>query len=622
MKVTQVLISLITLGLCLGKAQTSNTVVWTGAAGDGMWSNPTNWSTLKIPGNGDDVYITLDGVYSVTVTTSGVLGTGHLTLGGSAGTQELICNGALSMPVDVGSNAVVALAGGCLLGAVTNSGKILLQQAGSYGLSSPWLENAPEGLVDIQADALVGGSVIDNAGTFRKSGGTTNSQTTLIGSQLSFTNSGLLDVQAGTLYFNLDTSLNTFSSSGTINVANSAVLRLTTGTYSFAAANRFTGSGLCRLEGSDMRGVLNGTVTFRADSAVDFAAQLQAGTLVWNSGSSPLSGALTIGPNGLFNLVSIPTLQGTLTNQGQIVWCAGAGTAWPWQDNARLENQAGAVFDLQLDGDFTAQGTNLVVNNAGTFLKSGGAGTANVDKAFAFTNSGLLDLQSGTLSFAGSVNQNAGETRLAGGNVAATGGFNLDGGSLSGAGAICGALTNTGGTVIPGSPLGTITLTGNYSQGNDGTLNVEVGGRNNGQFGQLSVAGSANLNGALTVTLVNSFLPAPTDRFQILSCASRNGTFNASGLPAGVSINYSNTGVFLAVTGALPVQIVSPAVSGGAFAFSFATVSNQSYTIQCKDDLAATNWLYFTNFPGTGSLMQVVSPLTNMPRRFFRVRQP
>jgi hypothetical protein len=51
-------------------------------------------------------------------------------------------------------------------------------------------------------------------------------------------------------------------------------------------------------------------------------------------------------------------------------------------------------------------------------------------------------------------------------------------------------------------------------------------------------------------------------------------------------------------------------------------VNNQSYTIQHDDYLAATNWVFYTNFTGNGSLMQVVASVTNAPMRFFRVKCP
>ena len=70
-----------------------------------------------------------------------------------------------------------------------------------------------------------------------------------------------------------------------------------------------------------------------------------------------------------------------------------------------------------------------------------------------------------------------------------------------------------------------------------------------------------------------------------------------------------------------PPQML-PQFSGTGFNFGFQSVSNQSYTIQRNDDLTTTNWIFFTNFTGDGSLLQLVSPVTNAPQRYFRLRQP
>jgi hypothetical protein len=79
----------------------------------------------------------------------------------------------------------------------------------------------------------------------------------------------------------------------------------------------------------------------------------------------------------------------------------------------------------------------------------------------------------------------------------------------------------------------------------------------------------------------------------------------------------------LNVTGPLPVEILSPQRVGANFLFQFATASSQSYTIQRNDDLATTNWVFYTNIVGTGSAMQVQVPVTVTPaKRFFRVREP
>jgi hypothetical protein len=87
-------------------------------------------------------------------------------------------------------------------------------------------------------------------------------------------------------------------------------------------------------------------------------------------------------------------------------------------------------------------------------------------------------------------------------------------------------------------------------------------------------------------------------------------------------MSYSNNGVYLIMTKPAPAQLLNPVVTGGNFTFAFDTVNSQSYTIQHNDDLATTNWISDTNFTGNGSLMQCLVPMTNVPQRFFRVRQP
>ena len=64
-------------------------------------------------------------------------------------------------------------------------------------------------------------------------------------------------------------------------------------------------------------------------------------------------------------------------------------------------------------------------------------------------------------------------------------------------------------------------------------------------------------------------------------------------------------------------------MSGGNFAVSFATVSNQSYTVQANLDLTTTNWFDLTNFTGNGLVTPVSVPISNgVPQEFFRVKQP
>ena len=130
-----------------------------------------------------------------------------------------------------------------------------------------------------------------------------------------------------------------------------------------------------------------------------------------------------------------------------------------------------------------------------------------------------------------------------------------------------------------------------------------------------------NLNGTLNVTLTNGYTPAIGTQFQIVSGAPGGG-FATLSVPQGISVNYSNTGIYLIVTGAVPVRVQSPQLTEQSFTFTFDTAGGQSYTVQQNDNLATTNWINATNITGDGSLYQFITPFTNIQQRFFRVREP
>jgi hypothetical protein len=168
-------------------------------------------------------------------------------------------------------------------------------------------------------------------------------------------------------------------------------------------------------------------------------------------------------------------------------------------------------------------------------------------------------------------------------------------------------------------------VSGSYSQTAAGTLDITLAGPNSATgFNSLVVSNSANLGGMLAANVTSGFEPAEGTHFQILSCASCSGVFNALNLPLGISVNYSSNGVFLVVTGpvVVPATLQSPQISSGAFSFNFPTASNQSYTIQQNTNLAMTNWLFVTNLTGDGSIWQFAVPVQNGPQNYFRVRQP
>jgi hypothetical protein len=68
-------------------------------------------------------------------------------------------------------------------------------------------------------------------------------------------------------------------------------------------------------------------------------------------------------------------------------------------------------------------------------------------------------------------------------------------------------------------------------------------------------------------------------------------------------------------------QLVMPQ-AGANFSFGIQTISGQSYTVLMSTNLMSTNWSFYTNITGNGSLFQFATPVANSSQRFFRVREP
>ena len=186
----------------------------------------------------------------------------------------------------------------------------------------------------------------------------------------------------------------------------------------------------------------------------------------------------------------------------------------------------------------------LRASNGGTLSFSGSSTLTN--------NGGTLDVLAGsTISGGGGITllQTAGTIDLNGGDMNFPLGVDLNGGQLIGSGTFTGPIRNNGGRVGPGHSPGQITVGGNYTQGANGTLDIEIGGATAGtQYDQLKVNGTAILGGTLNLTLINGFRPAVGDVFQIIAANAFSGAFstiNTTGFTG--NVNYSNSGITLTV---------------------------------------------------------------------------
>ncbi len=482
------------------------------------------------------------------------------------------------------------------------------------------LHNLPGASIDFQTGYGFNTSVYGPSPTFRNEGTLRKSGTGSTQIPILVINTGTVEVLAGTLYL-----AGVGASSGGFTVAAGATLQL--GNASLSTGSSISGAGTVELYNrANVAGTYNVTgstmVTYESvrftgpvlsvgssltinNASADFGTNnIRTGTLSLGAGFGSLSGSGTLTVTGLLTWTSgyldfRQTLangrlelsgdaskylyQGSLTNAGTATW---TGRGDLVLNNSVWTNLAGATFDAQNDANIRGAGA---FTNEGTFRKSAGTGTTTIGAGFtapfgegiAFTNTGIVQVQTGTLSVAagltirefvnrGSVTigngstfavpspytQAAGSTILRGGTLRVSSGTGtvevLREGVVAGFGTIDAHLVNRG-QVNPGetNATGLLTVTGNYTQSSTGTLNIEIGSLNGNQYDRLQISGTATLEDRprLRVTLLNSFSAREGDLYEVLTFSSLSGRF-AEELPtliAPLSLDpkYENTRLLL-----------------------------------------------------------------------------
>ena len=131
------------------------------------------------------------------------------------------------------------------------------------------------------------------------------------------------------------------------------------------------------------------------------------------------------------------------------------------------------------------------------------------------------------------------------GSGAASGMVVVLGGTVSGSGIIRANLYNTATTMVaPGDSIGVMIITGDFSQGADATLAMELGGAGAGEFDVLTVVGSAVLGGSLDITEL--YTPGAADSWTILT-AGGGITGDFASITAGYEVNIDGTNLILSL---------------------------------------------------------------------------
>jgi hypothetical protein len=411
-------------------------------------------------------------------------------------------------------------------GTVVNRGTWRRTTGYEVRLSNATLRNEASGVLELQGwiSRYSGTATLQNDGLIKK---VSSGRADLSG--LVITGTGRVQVQEGALVWGCTLS--------------NATVQVEQGTLYWSggvAGNAQIASGTV---------VVNGSVSLAQNATLTVAS---GGRLVWSSGDWTMaSGAQLVNEGTLewANDAGSRYFGGTLVNRG--TWRRTPGYEVRLS-NATLRNEASGVLELQQGWISRYSGTATLQNDG--LIKKVSPNPNNPTSAdisgFPVTNRGRIEVVSGTL-YLTTLTQTDGETRIHRNAFLNLGNpLTLQGGKLTGAGQLNGAVANSTGnaTFAAGiddpdqsdlNPLGILTLNGNLTQNNDTVVEVELAGTNNSdpanpQYDQLVVIGASGrtvqLNGTLRVKGRNGFLPQAGDTFDILvrsgSSWSRTGAFH------------------------------------------------------------------------------------------------
>ena len=379
---------------------------------------------------------------------------------------------------------------------------------------------------------------------------------------VSFTGAGIVNGSSNAPTFNVDNSL-TFNNSST--AANARFNISSGGAVGFFDSSTAAGAVINNVGGNllfdETATAGNAVVTNSAGATMCFCNTATAGNAtIVNTGSSTTltffsttsAGTATItnssGGSTVFTDDSTAgnatitvnsgsnTIFQSLATAGNATIITNSGGAVAFQDSstggaARFVTNGGGLVDfsaltapttagsIEGAGDYELGANQLTVgsNNLSTTVSGGISGAGG----------SLVKVGLGTLTLSGS-NSYTGATTINGGRLAVNGSITSDvtvgtAGNLGGSGTINGNVTNNG-MLSPGNSIGTLTISGDYTQAATGVYQVEINAA--GQSDRVNVSGTATLGGTVSV-LAQPGLYTRNTSYTILSSGTRVGTYSS-----------------------------------------------------------------------------------------------
>jgi hypothetical protein len=393
--------------------------------------------------------------------------------------------------------------------------------------------------------------------------------------QFTFTNAGLVEVQAGVV----NIVPMTFISTGSYSVSSGATLQ-----FASASALNQNGSNTASVSGAGAITIAGGVIvdvnipytvtglTTIAGNRMNFNVPVTLPSLTI-TGILGGSGAVTLPNNITWNRGTITGTGGTITAAAGVTFVGlgadnildgrnltlGGGTSTWSSLGARIILSNGPVLTNAAASTFVATGdANIFADigggsfvNSGTFRKQTGTGTTAIGSisigTLAFTNGGTLEAASGILLVSNNdtfTNYTSATTTLNGGTyrILTNSTLDFDGRTVS---------TLTAGTTVELNGAGSVFTAVNSLAANNGTFRL-AGSRNFTTAGDLTNAGTLDVQTGSTLTVSGNY--------------TNNGTVTGAGTIAVTNAtftggNYNTTGT-LSVSGTLIVTGTTSFTSG------------------------------------------------------------
>ncbi|MFO0976766.1 MAG: carboxypeptidase regulatory-like domain-containing protein [Planctomycetaceae bacterium] len=570
---------------------------------------------------------------------------GDNTIGGNLdfpeGMLQILGGGIFGYIVNTGAVQLNSTDGIFARAVFENNGKWILAGAGDFVLNANsqfrnrgLLEFQTDADMVVPGDASIGSMYLFNSGTLRKSGGSGSSALRHDGSfkELAFDNTGIVDVQSGTLSLNdrvlqfSDTTL----TGGTWKVGPLSTLTVP------SASSIHTNAGHISLDGTgsvftNLTNLLSNSGSFALEGGRDFTV---AGNLT-NSGqiSVGLGSILTV--TGNLSETSASSLVGLWRADGNLSDSSGAGrhgtlrgtipfVPGRYSDSFLFDGQhnyvaLGNPAALRLQDLTISAWVRREENGSGSIFSYGpfgyGFGFLPNGKLF-LSQVALSQVESQTLAVSDADWHHVAVTR-SGGTVtfyvdgkqedvlgflpsfsfttnAAIGGMESNGSEdISFAGRIDEvAVFNRALTAVELARVAS-----NADGSNSGrtlpAVDVEIGGRpSTGEYGRIIVNGQASLAGPFNIVRTGGFGPVQGDSYDVMSFAGRTGNFSSiNGLSPFFTATTSATGILIGTDhSAGDLAAVSATVAGIGPAISGQSVQIE-YTVRNDGSNAlSANW--------------------------------